>query len=929
MSMRNLRPLLWIGLFFLQFQQSSAAYLNRPELVDYNFAGASICDQVDIRIKFDYENFNAGNVFTAELSNATGSFNSPTTLVGTLVSSGSQQNVFFTVSFPAGVPPGNNYRIRIRGSNPLTYSNQPNEYPFSVSNISATNTEAYPTGFWRGSMFTWTPSTSGTISDANTEDIFNPANYVGYITEDTMSFDFNWSNNIPAPANLPDTVKVCGTYLDKFSLRMKRRVTFEAGYYVFGGGADDGFRLSIDGGSTWIINDWNDHSYRGSLLNNGCGILLTAGERDVVCEFYENGIDARFRCIIIKTGDPAINPPSITFPANGAVFCSSAAPVQMIANPPGAWQWTGPGVSSNGILNPGIGPAGPRTISYTTGYAAFGQNCVKNTSVSVTIAPALSAQFSGPDSVYCVTQTTGISLVAQNPGGVFSGSGVTGNSFVPSAAGPGFHAITHILTSGGCADTVTKLIHIYAPIPVSINPLPVSVCANSGPYALSASVTGGTFSGPGVVGNNWTPVSSGAGINTITYILNQGGCTNTAQASVNVQDAPNAAILLPETSFCKGSKKVVKVTATPAGGFILNGEGWLGDSLYPDILGAGDYTLIYVAGPAGCVDTAYQTFTVNPLPNASFSTLPDSICVGTPNLTLVPVTAGGQFVGQGIILPNQFSPGLLIPSNQYEIEYRVTQNGCFNRSVQYIYILEKLKPSVSFPVLKSRYCTLDQPFSPASQPPGSYFLNGQPITEINPSALAPGNYVLKSVYRPATDLGCIDSASAIFPFSVIANPRPELGPDKEAESGLLVTLNPGIASPYVWTTNDQSITLAPNQPAQFTPTGDIEISILATDPTGTCSGSDVVKLTYRPALVFTNLFTPNADDKNDSWEIIGAYPDMGVTIFDRWGKKIYAGKTNGNLAWNGDGASETGIYFFLVENPGDGRKWNGWVQLAK
>lgn len=323
-----------------------AAYLSRPELTDYNFANAVICTQNSLKIKFDYENFNSGNVFTVQISNASGSFANPINLVGNLSLSGSQQNVFFTVTFPSGIPDGNGYRLRVKGTNPLTYSSQLNEYPFALTNASPSDPSFYPTGFWRGYVYTWNPSTTGTITDASSEDLFNPARYVGYITEDSLLFDYDWGNNSMAPGNLPDTSRVCGGYKDNFCIRMRRKIQFEDGFYVFGGGADDGFRLSLDGGSTWLISDWGDHTYRGSLQNNGCGVQMTAGVRDVVCEFYEHTIDARFRCIILKTGDPAVNPISITSPANGTSICSGTPPFQMTANPPGAWQWSGPGVSS-------------------------------------------------------------------------------------------------------------------------------------------------------------------------------------------------------------------------------------------------------------------------------------------------------------------------------------------------------------------------------------------------------------------------------------------------------------------------------------------------------------------------------------------------------------------------------------------------------
>jgi hypothetical protein len=253
----------WTFLFFgcLVHQTLHAAYLNRPELVDYNFAGANICEKVALRIKFDHEQFIPGNVFTVEVS-PNGQFSGGNTyvMIGSLTQSGNQQNVFLTVNFPANIPAGANYRLRVKGSSPLTYSQQVNEHPFSISKLVPSDPNFYPEGYWRGYFYRWTPSIPGTINDANTEDIFNPNNYLGYITEDSLSFDYNWGNNTSAPHIFPDTNNVCGTYRDFFSIRMRRRIAFEEGYYVIGGGADDGFRISLDGGITWVLSDWSDHA---------------------------------------------------------------------------------------------------------------------------------------------------------------------------------------------------------------------------------------------------------------------------------------------------------------------------------------------------------------------------------------------------------------------------------------------------------------------------------------------------------------------------------------------------------------------------------------------------------------------------------------------------------------------------------------------
>jgi len=61
--------------------------------------------------------FNGGNVYTAQLSDATGSFAAPTT-IGTLTSTANSGSV--TAIVPGGTPIGSGYRIRVVSDNPAT-----------------------------------------------------------------------------------------------------------------------------------------------------------------------------------------------------------------------------------------------------------------------------------------------------------------------------------------------------------------------------------------------------------------------------------------------------------------------------------------------------------------------------------------------------------------------------------------------------------------------------------------------------------------------------------------------------------------------------------------------------------------------------------------------------------------------------------------
>lgn len=85
-----------------------------------------------------------------------------------------------------------------------------------------------------------------------------------------------------------------------------------------------------------------------------------------------------------------------------------------------------------------------------------------------------------------------------------------------------------------------------------------------------------------------------------------------------------------------------------------------------------------------------------------------------------------------------------------------------------------------------------------------------------------------------------------------------------------------------------------------------------------------------------NGFTPDGDGINDNWiiENIDNYPTNTVSIFNRWGNKVWSTSNynNTNNFWNGkhtNGSSlPSGTYFYIIEiDNGAGIK-KGWVELT-
>ena len=126
------------------------------------------------------------------------------------------------------------------------------------------------------------------------------------------------------------------------------------------------------------------------------------------------------------------------------------------------------------------------------------------------------------------------------PGVITSGAGTNQIGVNWSAATPGLITngvtVTASNVSGCTSSPVNLNVFILQVIP-TITPIG-PLCVNAGCVTLAGTPLGGTFSGPGVVGNQFCPTTAGVGTHTITYTITQNGCTFTTTTTVTVNPLP-------------------------------------------------------------------------------------------------------------------------------------------------------------------------------------------------------------------------------------------------------------------------------------------------------------------------------------------------------------------------------------------------------
>jgi len=127
-------------------------------------------------------------------------------------------------------------------------------------------------------------------------------------------------------------------------------------------------------------------------------------------------------------------------------------------------------------------------------------------------------------------------------GGVFSGNGVSGNSFDPSIVSTGDIEITYTVTDvNGCSASSMTTITVNE-VPTVDPGTYAAVCENAGEVTLVGMPAGGTFSGTQVDNGALTfdPSGLAAGDYEITYeFFDANGCGGSEMTTITVHEAPN------------------------------------------------------------------------------------------------------------------------------------------------------------------------------------------------------------------------------------------------------------------------------------------------------------------------------------------------------------------------------------------------------
>ena len=192
--------------------------------------------------------------------------------------------------------------------------------------------------------------------------------------------------------------------------------------------------------------------------------------------------------------------------------------------------------------------------------------------------------------------------------------------------------------------------------------------------------------------------------------------------------------------------------------------------------------------------------------------------------------------------------------------------------------------------------------------------------------------------RLSTTNACGQPVAAVSnPITVRIQPPVDVdaGPDKEILAGTSVTLEGRADGRY-------AVTWTPLVGLTFPGTDSLRPSVAPLETTtytlsagaGGCADSDEVTVTVRPAIRIPNAFTPNGDGRDDTWQIefIEQYPDNTVSVFNRWGNRIFSADNYSRAnEWRGDingQPAPVGTYYYVVVTKGPlGRSYSGSITV--
>ncbi len=529
-------------------------------------------------------------------------------------------------------------------------------------------------------------------------------------------------------------------------------------------------------------------------------------------------------------------------------------------------------------------------------------------------------------------------------GGKWYGNGVINNqSFDPQGLN-GTISIKYVVRKGRCVDSLTQNITITTSSISLWNPSSATVCENATPWQLNTlldatATAGGTWSGSGVNGTTWNPVTLSDSI-AIRYIAGVGNCKDTTTHTIFVQPLPRST-WVSNSTICSNNLPL-NLTSLLAATTVTNGV-WSGNGVVGTnftTAAAGNYMVAYTVLVNGCSSSTSDTISITntaPLPiTNTWQAQNNNLCpnivldlkayitINNPSYTLQGVWIGNGVDANGILT----APAT---TGNVAITYTDTYNGCEGNTV-FNLILDRQN---TIPTLVANNLTFCNPADVAisiitgeNEEIKIFNMQGinlQSYNAVSTSTITytptditnDGVYNYKIVGRnPFCASDTLISSLTVQQQNTSFSYTPST--NVEIPVQILFTNTSTTSDNCQWILNNQAPVSSVDWDYLMTQEGTYTITLVCTNSIG-CVDSSTQKIIVLPqdALLFIpNSFTPNADGINDFWEIKSTnVAEASIFIYDRWGELI---KTVATIQdkWDGKYKNQlvaNGVYNYVLK----------------
>jgi gliding motility-associated-like protein len=469
---------------------------------------------------------------------------------------------------------------------------------------------------------------------------------------------------------------------------------------------------------------------------------------------------------------------------------------------------------------------------------------------------------------------------------LYTGTGVSGNTFNPVTAGVGTYNIVATYTApNGCKDNDTASITVW-PLPqvnftigaTTCEKASISFTNNSTPNSTSMQAWSWNFGdATGIVTTqNATHTYVNAGpYNVVLAVTNSNGCSNSISKPITVRNRPFASFTLPGNVCLPSglatftSNSTVVDDANPSHSWNFGDPNNATGSSLPvathtySSTGPFNVTLT-ITSQYGCMKDTTQVFnTIYPQPPADFTALPFEVCLGD----------SVKFIGQAA-----------------------------NNAVSWSWILD----------------------------------DGNTAADANVTYTYTQARVYQVNYSYTDNRGCV-SASVTKPVTVHALPIVDAGPQLWVLQGRTIQLQAtaaGNVQNFLWQVSNAAPYLNYDTLLNplCTPLTD-EMYVLQGTGTGGCVAKDTTYVRILKTPVIPNAFSPNGDGVNDTWEIgyLNNYTGCTVEVFNRNGQAVF-NSIGYSKNWDGTYKGKplpVGTYYYVI-NPKSGHPvMTGYVTILK